>query len=121
MINYDGKQFRPVSTQGTSETTAETIFFYSQNGNLLTASYSGGDIESGHLIGTVDENGKIDMRYHHRNLAGKLMSGICRSRPEKLADGKIRLHETWQWTYPSMSEGKSKGTSILEEIEPKGN
>lgn len=40
------------------------------------------------------------------------MTGTCNSRPELLKNGKIRLHEEWQWT----SGDKSKGKSILEEI-----
>ena len=116
MINYDGKHFRPVSTEGTSETTSETIFNYSQDGDFLTATYSGGDILSGHLIGTVDTDGKIDMRYHHRNISGELMTGICHSVPEIMKSGKLRLLETWQWTCPGTSADKSKGSSILEEI-----
>jgi len=40
------------------------------------------------------------------------MTGKCKSRPEILENGKIRLHERWQWTCGDMS----KGTSVLEEI-----
>ena len=52
------------------------------------------------------------MRYHQVNTNGELMTGICTSKPELLSNGKIRLHEKWQWT----SGDKSKGTSILEEL-----
>ena len=93
------------------ETTEETIFEYKQNENLLTSEYSGGKIKKGHLIGLVDENGNIEMRYHQVNEKGQLMTGICISRPEILADGKIRLHENWEWT----SGDKSKGRSIIQE------
>lgn len=79
-------------------------------------SYSGGDIEWGSLIGTVDERGHIDMRYHHRTIEGRLMTGICHSEPQFLKSGKIRLHETWQWTCPDKNGDRSKGTSILEEM-----
>jgi hypothetical protein len=51
------------------------------------------------------------MRYHHVNTNGELMTGICRSTPELLPSGKIRLHEEWQWT----SGDGSKGKSIVEE------
>jgi len=116
LINYDGKRFRPVQTQGPSETTSETIFEYSQTGTLLRATYSGGDIEYGSLIATVDSQGCLDMRYLHRNKSGELMTGTCQSVPEILDTGKIRLHETWQWTCPEVPSDKSKGTSVLEEV-----
>jgi hypothetical protein len=40
------------------------------------------------------------------------MTGICFSTPEILENGKIRLHESWEWT----SGDQSKGTSIIEEL-----
>ncbi len=110
-INYDNKKFRPVENTQNGETTEETIFDYKQNGNILTSEYSGGKIQKGHLIGLVDENGNIEMRYHQVNDKGQLMTGICFSKPEILTDGKIRLHEKWEWT----SGDKSKGESIIEE------
>ena len=111
MINYNGKLFRPVSNTENGETSNETVFHYKQTGNLLTADYSGSKITYGHLIGLVDEEGKIDMRYHQVNDSGELMTGICHSTPEILSNGKIRLHENWEWT----SGDKSKGLSIIEE------
>ena len=112
MIWYDGRLFRVVSSKGTIHATDETIFQYSQKQDRLTGKYSGGIIELGHLIGLCDENGNINMRYHHLTHEGYLMTGKCRSRPEVLENGKIRLHERWQWTCGDFS----KGTSVLEEI-----
>ncbi|MFT6963843.1 MAG: hypothetical protein ACJAWV_003581 [Flammeovirgaceae bacterium] len=109
---YDNKKFRPVSNTENSETSEETIFHYNQVGNILTSNYSGGEIVKGHLIGLVSESGEIDMRYHQVNKKGELMTGMCKSKPEILANGKIRLHETWQWT----SGDKSTGKSIIEEL-----
>lgn len=111
-MNYNNKTFRPVSNTENGETSAETIFHYRQNGNILTCEYSGGKIVQGHLIGLVDEEGNITMRYHQVNSLGELMTGICLSKPQTLENGKILLHESWQWT----SGDGSKGESVLEEI-----
>jgi hypothetical protein len=110
-MNYNDKKFRPISNSENSETTSETIFHYKQVGHVLTAEYSGGKIKYGHLIGLVDTNGNIDMRYHQINEKNELMTGLCQSKPEMLENGKIRLHETWEWT----SGHRSKGQSIIEE------
>jgi hypothetical protein len=112
MIHYNGKTFRPVQNTENGETSGETLFVYYQQGNILTSEYSGGKIISGHLIGLVADDGSIDMRYHQVNNKGELMTGICKSVPEVLPNGKIRLHETWQWT----SGDGSAGHSVLEEI-----
>ncbi|HEY1193778.1 n-acetylglutamate synthase [Flavobacterium sp.] len=111
MINYNNKIFKPVSNTENGETSNETTFLYKQEGNILTSQYTGGKIISGHLIGLVDNLGNIEMRYHQVNEKGELMTGICTSKPEILENGKIRLHEIWQWT----SGDQSKGNSIIEE------
>jgi hypothetical protein len=111
MINYNDKIFRPISNTENGETSNETIFKYRQTGNILTSEYSGGKIKYGHLIGLVDNDGNIEMRYHQVNDKDELMTGICNSKPEIMENGKIRLHESWQWT----SGDKSNGESIIEE------
>ena len=110
-MNYNNKVFKPISNTDNGETSNETIFHYKQVGNIVTATYSGGKIIQGHLIGLVDTFGNIEMRYHQVNDKNELMTGICKSTPEILANGKIRLHEAWEWT----SGDKSTGTSIIEE------
>ena len=112
MINYDNKTFRAVNSSVNGDVSDETIFEYQQEGNLVSATYSGGSIVFGHLIAIVNEDGSLDMRYHHMNFIGQLMTGVCHSIPEILPDGKIRLYERWKWT----SGDKSEGTSVIEEI-----
>jgi hypothetical protein len=111
-MNYNNKKFKAINNSENGETSDETLFFYKQSGQILSAEYSGGDIVMGHLIGLVDPEGNIDMRYHHLNKMEKLMTGTCKSKPEILKNGKIRLHEEWQWTSGDLSTGKS----IVEEI-----
>lgn len=111
MIDYNGRRFRPVLNSANGETSSKTIFHYHQEGRVLTCTYSGGRIVTGHLIGLVDDAGGIDMRYHQVNDKGELMTGICKTVPELLPDGRIRSHETWQWT----SGDRSSGSSVLEE------
>lgn len=111
-INYNDRRFRSVSNSESGEVSAETVFHYHQNGSVVTADYSGGKIVQGNLIAIVDEDGSLDMRYQHINSDGELMTGICTSTPEIMSDGRIRLHEKWQWT---CCNGDS-GESVIEEI-----
>lgn len=112
IINYNGKKFKPLSNSDNGEVSEDMIFTYEQKGTILESTYSGDQIVKGHLIGIVSEKGEIDMCYHQINKSGKLMTGICHSKPEILKNGKIKLYESWQWT----SGDKSKGESILIEI-----
>lgn len=111
-MDYHNKIFRPVTNTENGEVSGDTIFQYRQTGNIVTAEYAGGQIVTGHLIALVDEDGGLDMRYHHINDKGELQTGICRSAPERLPDGRLRLHESWQWT----SGDESRGSSVVEEV-----
>ena len=111
-INYNNRKFRPVANSDNGEVSSDMVFHYQQTDNILTCTYEGKHIIKGHLIGLVDENGCIEMKYHQINANGELMTGVCQSKPEIMENGKIRLHESWQWT----SGDQSKGNSILEEL-----
>jgi len=112
MISYHNKTFRPIQNSENGETSPDTRFHYSQEGNIVTAIYTGGNVLKGHLIGLVNDQGIINMCYHQVNDKGVLMTGRCISTPEYLPGGKIRLHEMWQWTCGD----HSKGTSVIEEV-----
>jgi hypothetical protein len=111
---YHKRIFRSVSNASNGEAGKETFFYYQQQGELVTAYYQGGSILLGQLIALADEKGVLDMRYQHLSHSAGLMTGICRSVPEILPDGRIRLHEQWEWT----SGDKSTGSSVIEEIHP---
>ncbi len=112
MINYDGRRFTTSQNTANGEVSSATIFEYHQDGELVWAEYRGGSIKRGSLIAKVDGHGCLEMRYQHLNQENELMTGICFSKPEVLADGRLILHEEWQWT----CKDNSKGSSILVEI-----
>lgn len=112
MINYNQKIFRSASNTDNGEVGSDTVFYYRQEGNIVAATYHGGSIVQGHLIAKVDEHGNLDMRYHHINQQGELMTGVCQSTPKLLPNGKVRLYERWKWTCGDYSSGES----IIEEI-----
>jgi len=113
MIDYNDRVFRSVSNSPNGEVDEETIFQYQQQSFLVSATYSGGGILFGHLIGLANAEGVMELSYHHINKEGNLRTGVCVTTPELLPDGKIRLHERWRWTNGDGSEGES----IAEECE----
>ena len=112
MLNFHKKIFGSLSNTANGEVGNETLFYYSQAGDIVWAEYAGGAIVKGFLIAKVLESSVLDMRYEHINSSGELMTGKCYSTPEVLSDGRIRLYEKWQWTSGDMSSGES----IVEEI-----
>lgn len=111
-INYNNRNFKSVSNSATGEVSSETVFHYHQKDSLVWAEYEGGAIVFGQIVGKVLDDNSLEFCYQHLNEFGELMTGKCVSTPEILADGKIRLHESWQWTCKDFS----KGISTLEEI-----
>lgn len=111
-INYDKRKFVPVTNTENGEVSGATVFHYHQQEDVVWATYAGGGVRWGTLVARVDEESCLDMRYSHVNDAGELMTGRCRSVPEVLTDGRLRLHETWQWT----SGDESRGESVVEEL-----
>lgn len=112
MLSYDGRRFRPVVNSANGQVNGETTFHYRQSGATLTATYAGGGIRQGAMLGLVAEDGGLRFSYHHIGDNGELRSGACESRPELLEDGRIRLHERWLWTLG----GEGHGESVVEEI-----
>lgn len=111
-LSYDGRRFASIRNSSGGEVGHNTVFHYHQNGDLVWAEYSGGDIRLGQLVAIRGEDGILDMRYQHVNCRGELKTGKCRSTPEVLSDGRIRLHEKWEWT----CDNGSSGESMVEEI-----
>jgi hypothetical protein len=112
MYNYNNKVFKSICNTLNGEVGLETTFYYKQKGNIVTATYSGGNILQGNLIALVNNNGVLNMHYHHINNQQQIMTGICISTPELMPNNKIRLSEKWQWT----NGDKSSGESIIEEV-----
>ncbi|WP_198508925.1 n-acetylglutamate synthase [Bacillus sp. FJAT-44742] len=111
MINYNGRTFVSVSNTENGEVSSLTRFSYHQKNNILTAEYSGGEIQEGRLIGVVKEDGTLLFRYSHINESNKLRSGECVSTPMEIENGKLRLQEKWKW----LDQDQSEGESIVEE------
>jgi hypothetical protein len=111
-MNYHDKKFKMVSNSYNGEVSTDIIFHYHQVGHMIHCTYSGGYILLGHLIGRVENDFSINLNYHQINVRNEISTGICHSMPEILPNGKIRIHEKWQWTSGDLSEG----VSILEEI-----
>ena len=108
---YDGKVFIPKINSENGEVNGETVFTYHQKNNILWAEYAGGEIVLGNLLGTVDSDGALNFHYQHINQNGEIRIGKCRSVPNITENGKLELHETWQW----LNGDKSSGESVIIE------
>lgn len=108
-INYDNKKFKVAGVNNKDS----TIFEYHQSGNIVWGEYSGGSVKKGSLIAKVNDNGVMNMHYHHLNNNSEFKLGKCISSPRVLDDGRIEIHEI----YESVGDNPtSKGEITLIEI-----
>ena len=112
MLDYDGRVFRSVANSDGGDVSEETTFHYHQRDSVVWATYEGGSVVFGTLLAVADAFGNLDMRYQHVSVDGRFKSGRCQSRPERLPDGRLRLHERWQWT----DGAEGEGASVVEEV-----
>lgn len=104
----DGKTLVGVENEG-GEVGGETEFRFGQDGERIWAKYSGGSVVDGYLVGTLTD-GEWDIRYTQINTDHETATGHSIGTVETLADGRIRVEDTWEW------ESKpGEGRSVLEE------
>lgn len=109
---FNARTFKSVQNTDNGEVSSATLFYYHQEGEMIWAEYEGGEIKKGTLIGYVTPSRELTFTYQHINADNVLRIGKCTSFPEILPDGRMRLHEKWQW----LNGDKSCGESIIEEI-----
>ncbi|MFI6488158.1 hypothetical protein [Streptomyces sp. NPDC050564] len=109
--SLDGLVLAPVADQAPGQVGTRTRFTYHEKDGEIWAEYAGGDVVRGHLVGTRERD-RLDFRYVQLKRDGGTSSGHCVSRVVELADGRVRLEETWEWESQTGS-----GTSVVEEVD----
>lgn len=106
----DGVRMTVSEPGAQSVVNASTVFTFEQRGNVVSARYHGGEIVDGYLIGRL-EGWLLHFRYVLADRSGRLDSGVPQGVLDRLADGRLRLIEHYQWlTRPE------RGTNTFEEI-----
>jgi subtilase family serine protease len=111
--NLDGLHFVARENSGSGEVSSKTVFEYRQKGTLVWATYAGGEIVYGQLLGQYISEDRFRIRYQHINTQDVLMTGKCETRVSQEECGSLRLDEAWEWT----SGDLSSGISTLVEVE----
>ncbi len=112
-IDLTGKTFGLLTNSENGEVSTDTLFYYKQNDNLVTAEYHGGTIKYGKIIAKQNENNTLEMLYQCLTTDGELKAGSAYAKVSKNKEGKIQLDLNWQW----LNGDKSSGTSIYLEVD----
>ncbi len=110
-INFNNKTFLLVENSENGKVNSNTIFKYQQNGNLVTADYSGGTIKYGKIIAHLVDD-KLHMLYQCFTTNNELKAGKAIANVSINTLGKIKLTLNWEW----LNEPFEKGTSEYKEV-----
>lgn len=110
--NLNGVRMTVSNAGAHSVVNAQTTLTFEQRGNVVSARYCGGEIVDGYLIGHL-AGWSLRFRYVQADRSGRLDTGISEGVFDRLADGRLRLVEHYQWlTRPE------HGTNSFEELRP---
>ena len=99
-MDLDGKVFKVVRNDGDSpEVTEGTVVTFTQDGDLVSAIYSGGMVRHGRLVG-IRKGDHIRHAYIQVNHMGEIRTGKGTMEVQIKKDGKMRVVESWDWTDP---------------------
>lgn len=109
-MNLNNVKMNVIETAENGIVNELTIFTFSQTENFISATYSGGQILQGYLVGTFNQN-KLSFSYCQLQTNGKMDNGQSEC-DILIENGKIRLIEHFTWA----SRKGETGTNIFQEL-----
>lgn len=110
MYNFNNKKFQLLENSENGETSSETIFYYKQNKNIVTADYRGATILYGKIIAVL-KNDLLNMVYQCVTINEELKVGKAVAKISKV-NKKIKLSLDWEWLDNTGSKGQSQYLEI---------
>ena len=108
--HFNNKTFKLLNNSTHGKVDSETLFYYNQEDDLITADYSGGSIIYGKIIARyIDDT--LEMLYTCCTTEKELRAGKATALVSLTKAGKIKLDLNWKWL-----EKTEFGTSTYIEI-----
>ena len=95
-VDFHGRLMTATQTAPNGVVNKDTLFSFRQFGQRVLASYTGGKVQRGVLIGKVDGS-KFRFNYAQEDLTGKVQGGLSECKVDILTDGRVRLLEYFDW------------------------
>ena len=111
-MNLDNKKF--IATLNDSGLSSnETLFRYSQEEDVITGRYSGGEILEGNVVGKKITDTGIELLFQCLTVDGELKCGESIGQISEDDEGRLRLYFDWKW----LNGDGSGGTSVYIEVD----
>lgn len=95
MLDFNNKVFVCSKETEKGEFTRETIFSYKQYGKIVSATYKGGKIRYGELIGMMNDQGIQEVAFNHVTIDSQTYRGTCTMKPCRQANTSYKLTALW--------------------------
>ena len=109
-MTLDNVKMNVIKTAPNGAVNNLTIFNFTQHGHLISATYSGGAILNGYLVGTV-KGQEVGFSYCQLEVDEKHRSGQSACKLSTNEDGKLQLIESFTW-----GPDQQSGVNILQEL-----
>jgi hypothetical protein len=109
-LDLDLRVFEVVSSSPASAISRDTWFEFREQEGVVEASYTGGEIVSGLVVGRRQHD-RVTTAYAQMGADGRLLSGTAIMRVEPAAHGQLLLTEDYTW-----SDGTT-GRNVLRSVE----
>jgi hypothetical protein len=111
-LTLDGRVLSVPGRDGDERPGAGASFRYTQAGDLVHATYTGGTVRLGYRVGTRHGN-HLEFRWAEVLTTGETRCGRADARLEVLPDGRVRLHELWSVDAPG---SRTEGVGVADEM-----
>lgn len=106
-INFNNKTFLLIDNSEKGTVNSDTVFKYQQEGNLVTAEYSGGTVVYGNIIAKLIDN-QLHMLYQCMTTDDELKAGKAIAQISINEHNKIQLKLDWEWLGSKNDKGVSE-------------
>jgi hypothetical protein len=109
-INLNRVRMKTAKADPKGACSSETVLEFQQDHNLISATYRGGPVVDGYLIGVLNGS-QVRFRYVQADVSGNVDAGVSDGTFSRLPNGKLQLTEHFLWyTRPD------SGTNIFVEL-----
>lgn len=113
-INLDKRVFIPVENSTGGVVDDRTEFHFTQVGEQFQATYTGGDIVQGHIVGRFTHNRTAQILYHCLTSNDDLKAGRATANFTLSDDGQISMALEWAWVSGGNGSGTSKYIEVID-------
>jgi hypothetical protein len=111
-LSLDLRVFRVTATASNSAISPETRFEFRERDGHIEASYRGGQIVAGRLLGRRNHGDTAVVAYLQLHSDGQLKTGTSTLPDQRAGGSRLRVIEEYRW-----ADG-GRGTNVLESVEP---